>query len=56
LRGSRIKDEWIITEIQKFSTYGFMIVFVGFLVSLFVKVFLSDLRKAGENWIWLKVS
>lgn len=38
--GSRIKDERIITEIQKFSTHGFMIVFVGFMVSLFVKVFM----------------
>lgn len=40
MRGSRIKDERIITEIQKFSTHGFMIVFVGFMVSLFVKVFM----------------
>ncbi|KTD86567.1 hypothetical protein [Paenibacillus etheri] len=48
MRGSRIKDERIITEIQKFSTHRFMIVFVGFLVSLFVKVYLSDLREAGQ--------
>lgn len=40
MRGSKIKDERIITEIQKFSTHGFMIVFVGFMVSLLVKVFI----------------
>ncbi|WP_339796003.1 DUF6773 family protein [Paenibacillus sp. FSL R5-0744] len=37
---TRIKDERIISEIQKFSTHGFMIVFVGFMVSLLVKVFI----------------
>ncbi|MDH6368965.1 Kef-type K+ transport system membrane component KefB [Paenibacillus sp. PastF-3] len=40
MRGTRIKDERIITEVQKISTYGFMIVLVGLLVSLFVKVFI----------------
>ncbi|MGE7616245.1 DUF6773 family protein [Paenibacillus sp. NPDC101420] len=37
---TRIKDERIISEIQKYSTHGFMIVFVGFMVSLLVKVFI----------------
>jgi hypothetical protein len=40
VRGTRIKDERIITEIQKISTHGFMIVLVGFMISLFVKVFI----------------
>lgn len=40
MRGKRIKDERIITEIQKLSSHGFMIVFVGFMVSLIVKVFI----------------
>ncbi|WP_313637292.1 DUF6773 family protein [Paenibacillus sp.] len=40
MRRTRIKDERIITEIQKFSSHGFLIVFVGLMVSLFVKVFI----------------
>lgn len=40
MRGTKIKDERIIAEIQKFSTQGFMIVFIGLMLSLIVKVFI----------------
>lgn len=37
MKGPKIKDERIITEIQKFSTHGLLIVLVGFMISLLVK-------------------
>jgi protein-S-isoprenylcysteine O-methyltransferase Ste14 len=42
VKGPKIKDERIITEIQKFSTHGLLIVLVGFMISLLVKVFILE--------------
>lgn len=42
MKGPKIKDERIITEIQKFSTHGLLIVLVGFMISLLVKVFILE--------------
>jgi len=42
VRRKRITDERIITEVQKYGSHGFLFVFVAFLISLFVKVFILE--------------